>query len=888
MKIKTSAIYLIVLLFAAIIVSFSGCNETGNPSAKTLPAAEKIAVGWELIENFHQNRGVFKSRFILTNSGTVPLANRGWTFYFNFCRGIIEDSAAPSVTITHINGDFYRMTPTETFPVLKQGAAVKIPFLSSHWAINYSDAPAGGYFVFNDASGKPLKPQPVKKIEVEPFIHERQSRRSPQDNAPLSTPRQRYETNRRMLAPDVETVQRIVPGPVRIEFKKGYLVLHSGFEIRYAEGLEGEAVFLNRILEKALGASLKTVKGGTAAAGTAGTIVLEQAELQVNDRGSEAYRLRIDKANGIRITGSDDRGVFYGIRTLQALLPVDVWQEPRTEIKLETLLIEDAPRFSYRGMHLDVARNFHDKAAVKKLLNLMSFYKLNIFHFHLTDDEGWRLEIPGLPELTQLGGFRGHTEDESDRLYPSFGSGPFKDPARSPGSGYYTRAEFIEILKYAGERKVEVMPEIDVPGHARAAVKAMDARYKRLMKEGKQEQAEAFLLRDLQDQSTYKSVQHWTDNTLCVCRESVYRFLEKVVDEIRAMYAEAGVPLTAIHIGGDEVPAGVWEKSPLCREFIKENKEVSGVKQLSAYFVKRFRQILKSRGLKTAGWQEIALKHTETGEAREVPDPDLAGKGVLPYVWNNVWGWGQEDIGNRLANAGYPVVISYVTNLYFDLAYAKDPLEPGYYWGGFIDTRKAYELTPFDIRKCASTDLLGNPLDKENLFKQVELLTPAGQSNILGIQGQLWAENTKGAAMMEYLAFPKLLGLAERAWAVRPEWARTADDRQRETELNRAWTRFANALGRRELPRLDYLSKGVRYRVPLPGAVIEEGVLKANVAFPGLEIRYTLDGSQPDIKAHRYIGPVKLGKEVKTINLKTFTRQGRFSRTAVVYNRCEN
>ncbi|MCH8962482.1 MAG: family 20 glycosylhydrolase, partial [Bacteroidetes bacterium] len=418
-------------------------------------------------------------------------------------------------------------------------------------------------------------------------------------------------------------------------------------------------------------------------------------------------------------------------------------------------------------------------------------------------------------------------------------------------------------------------PEIDVPGHARAAIKAMEARHARLTAQGQEEEAAAFLLNDPDDLSEYRSVQMWDDNVIDVCLPSTYRFLKAVVDDLVAMYAEAGAPLTTIHTGGDEVPHGVWEQSPACERLIEENTAVDEADDLPGYFLREISSILAEHGLVTAGWEEIALK--EEGSVK-APNAAFLDSHFQPYVWNNVWGWGAEDMVYRLANAGYEVVMCNVTNLYFDLAYDKDPQEPGYYWGGFVDTRKPYELAPFDLYKSAWETTMGNAIDPD-LFQHHTRPTEAGKQNILGIQGQLWAENAKGPVMMEYLAFPKLLGLAERAWASQPDWAQIEDAAERRQQLDAAWSRFANSLGHRDLPRLDHLFGGVNYRLPPPGAVIEDGLLNATVAFPGLTIRYTTDGSEPTASSTLYEGPVAASG---TIRLKTFDTRGRSSRTAVV------
>ena len=471
-----------------------------------------------------------------------------------------------------------------------------------------------------------------------------------------------------------------------------------------------------------------------------------------------------------------------------------------------------------------------------------------------------------------MGARRGHTTDDSEWLMPSFGSGP--DPDEAPGSGHFTRSDYVEMLRYATARHIEVIPEIDVPGHARAAIKAMDARHAALMAEGKEAEANEFLLADPDDSSEYRSVQGWDDNVINVCQESTYRFLDKVIREVKAMYAEAGAPFEVLHTGGDEVPKGVWEKSPACSKMIQESGEVDSAHDLAGYFLRRTSDLLSEHGLVTAGWEEIALHEEEHGETTvKVPNEDFVDKGFLPYVWNNVWGWGAEDVGYKLANAGYEVVLSNATNLYFDLAYDKDPREPGYYWAGFVDTRKPYELVPLDLFKNGQYDLLGNPMTPEDFTGRTRL-TAAGRRNVLGIQGQIWGENASSPDWMEYLTFPKMLALAERAWAAAPAWAEIEDAEERERQLNAAWSVFAHSLGGRELPRLEYLAGGVHFRLPPPGAVVIDGSVHANVAYPGLGIRYTTDGSDPTPTSASFTGPMEASGTVK---LRAFDSRGRGS-----------
>jgi len=249
----------------------------------------------------------------------------------------------------------------------------------------------------------------------------------------------------------------------------------------------------------------------------------------------------------------------------------------------------------------------------------MARYKLNKFHFHLTDDEGWRLEIPGIPELTSFGAVRGHTLETNatvaqagdlhkrklgDHLQPAYGSGPDLDDPH--GTGFYTRADYLEILRYANALHIEVIPEIEMPGHARAAVKAMESRFQKLEKSDPAE-ASRYLLNDKFDRSEYKSPQHYTDHVLDPGLASSYRFIEQVVAQVVAMHKEAGVRLNTIHIGADELPDGAWEKSPASLEAMKRLNLNSTV-QLWDYFYQQVDLILQKHGLFASGWEELGAK----------------------------------------------------------------------------------------------------------------------------------------------------------------------------------------------------------------------------------------------------------------------------------------
>lgn len=814
----------------------------------------QLSLTWKLLENNHADSEKSLSELTISHRDGHPLPASGWNLYFNFVRPVEAKDPEGPLTVKHINGDFHVITPQAGFQGLASGGSFTLKMISSYWVIKYSDAPAGFYLVFD---GEPNHFVDVPVVTT-PIEDPKQTTRKDGDNLAVPTPNSSFAKNEEVSLLSGKDVPPIVPTPTSLTYEHGQYALGETITVTADKGLDSELNYLGNFLHRWHGRNLKV--------DTNGALQLSLGTVKVDGRvvKKEAYELVVDNT-GVRITGSDPAGVFYGIQSFLALLAGNGSNIP-------TLRITDAPRFGYRGMHLDVARNFLPAEQVKKLIDLMALYKLNRFHFHLTDDEGWRLEIPGLPELTQVGGMRAHDLSERTAILPAYGSGP--RPV-GHGSGYYDRATFVDILRYAKERHVQVIPEIDVPGHARAAIKAMASRAERLREEGKQAEADKYLLHDVADKSEYRSVQFFDDNVLNPCRENTFIFLEKVLDETRAMFADAGAPLETVHLGGDEVPKGVWTNSPDCGTFAAENPELNNPMALNDYFWTRMSDMLAKRGLVLGGWEEVALHHTKEGKQ---PNPHFIGKNVMAYLWDNVIGWGAEDLAYRLANAGYPVVMSGVTNLYFDMAYDKDPNEPGFYWGGFVDTRKPWAFIPLDLLRSADMDQMGNPVDLTKMSDKVKL-TEEGRERIVGIQGQLWSETVLSSERMDYMAFPKLLGLAERAWAADPEWANVPDPQGRKAAASKAWNRFANALGQREFGRLDTLFGGTQWRIPPAGAIAKDGKLHANNPYPGLEIRYTTDGSKPTTKSPLYTGPVAVEGNVR---IGVFAPNGRASRTVEI------
>jgi hexosaminidase len=800
-----------------------------------------VSIAWECLSNL-AGEEAFSARLDLRNASGAPIA-AGWKLYFNTCRRVLADTVDAGYRIEHLNGDLFRLHATSGADWLP-GEALEVRYQAQFWAISITDAPLGFYLV--EADGKVTD---LGDPAILPFARPEQLQRHARDLLPPADAAWRYRDNAGLRLLPKEEVGRITPRPRQAFFSDGRCVPGAGATVMADERLAGEASFLRALLS-----GLPAGDGAR----------IELAIGAVDAPGPEAYLIEIGPAS-VLVRGASAHGVFNGIQTLAQLL------EPDGSLPCGRVL--DAPRFGYRGMMLDVARHFASKETVLRLLDCMACYKLNKLHLHLTDDEGWRLHIDALPELTAIGSRRGVRAD-GQSLPPSFGSGA--EVEGSSGTGFYDAADFIAILRYAHARHIEVIPEFNMPGHARAAVLAMRARHDRLRAQGDIDGAERYLLSDPDDASIYESVQMWRDNVICIALPSVDNFIDTVVTQVAALYRDAGVPLRAVHTGGDEVPPGAWLGSPRCRLLMRERGWMD-VGQLHADFVERCRTILARHGLAFAGWEETVLEYGAGGAPVPKPKPALDAPGLQVYAWNNAWGSGKEDVAYRLANAGYDVVLANAANLYFDLAYAKDPQEPGYYWAGFVETRHAFVFCPLDMIASAASDPMGREVPPARLAAMARL-SGQGRAHIVGLQGQLWGENARSRERIEYLAAPRMVALAERAWAPDPGWCEIADPAARAAAIGADWNEFANRLGQRELPRLDRDPLAYGYRLPPPGVRHEGRTLHANVALPGLALHYTLDGSDPTAGSPRYLGPVAAPAQAAVFKVASFDTRGRASR----------
>lgn len=824
---------------------------------------KNLAISLVTITNNYQNKNQALVTLSVKNNSKQALPATSWNLYFNSKNNISLKEGESLFSLKQFNGNLFQLAPLQSFKgIAPKGTAVTELILDGQM-LNKNDQPEGFYFVWDNAPDKGID---IKKITTAPAPMQ------PIDGSIVSDFATRvYNQNEAIeKSADVNAI-KVFPTPFNYKENGTSFLLDNTVQIISDESFANEAKILSEemlpLLAKKLTISSKAGAGKDIS-------LIKKAGI-----AAEGYELT-STPERIIIAASTPTGIFYGIQSLKSLLPPASWMATKDKkaIAIPGVIITDAPRFGYRGFMLDVARNFQAKKEVLRILDLMALYKLNTFHFHLTEDEGWRIEIDGLPELISVGSRRGHSLDGKNNMPAAYGSGALTDSLY--GSGYYTKADFIEILQYANDRHIKVIPEIETPGHARAAIKAMDARYERLMKEGKKEEALQYFLRDVNDKSTYTTAQNFHDNVIDVAIPSTYNFIEKVVTEIVKLYQQAGAPLTTIHLGGDEVPTGVWEQSPDCIALIKNNPEIKNTDGIWYYYIAKVNNILKAKGLTLSGWEEIAFRRTMIdGKKITIPNPEFINQDMKLYVWNNTEG--NEDLAYKLANAGYKVIITFVSNFYFDMAQYKTYDEPGYYWGGYTELEKSYRFIPFDYLKNIKEGPDGKPIDK-SFYAAKQRLLDYGKENIIGLQSAMWSETIKGPQQLEYMILPRLTAFAEKAWAQDPEWATETDPGKSEVLYKNAWSQYVNILGNRELPRLDHLAGGFNYRIPFAGAIVKEGKVFANVQFPEMTIRYTTNGQEPAVNSRIYSTPVT---EKGMIKFKVFNKAGRSGNVTIIENK---
>lgn len=780
-----------------------------------------IAVRWEMGRNGAE-KGYYSSRFVIKNVSQSPL-EKNWQFYFNqFSRRLKLGDQLP-VDIKEVSTTYYQVTPNDRYHTLAPGDSMVVDMLMRGTMVNICYVPMGGHVVMNGDTKKPIG----VKIAIAPLDNPEQFQSRPND----------YPDGNRMYAFN-QTLQDaqapahcydIFPTPKSVTLTGGHTSIGNVVAVKGGKFGDARRFIIDELKKR-----------GVYATGNTSTTITLKADKKLS---GEAYEMVVNDGK-VLITAGSEQGCMNGVKTLISAL------DHSKANRLENAVVKDCPDFGYRGFMLDVSRNFTTFENMKRVIDLLAYYKLNVLHFHFCDDEAWRVEIPGLPELTEVASRRGCTFDEKEFIAPIFDGNGNPDDLSQSSNGYYTRQQMIELLKYAKSKGVKVIPEIETPAHARAALVAMKARYNKYAATD-MAMAEQYKMWDDNDKSVYTSAQSYHDNVLNVAHEGVFNFLYKVVDELEKMWKDAGLKLDIVHLGGDEVPKGSWDASPDIQALMKV-KGLKDAHEVSEYFISRVTEHLAQKGIKAGGWQEVGLDHPDSHNATVAP------RFAMVNAWSTVGN--RANIPYRLANAGYPTILSDVTNFYVDLAYTWHQYDKGLHWGGVCNEYASWFAQPYDVYRSERYDYNGVALD---VLKSGEGKTPLQKpENIIGVQGQLWSETIRDFDQVQYYMLPKIFGLALRGWDAKPEW----DDAQPETYI--AARANYNAKVGKELGVLNML--GFNFRIGMPGAKVENGKLLVNTQYPGEKVCYTLDGSEPTASSPVWTAPVAVPDSAKLIKVKAF------------------
>lgn len=512
--------------------------------------------------------------------------------------------------------------------------------------------------------------------------------------------------------------------------------------------------------------------------------------------GDESYSLEVT-ADGIDVRASSPAGYFYAVQTIRAMLPPEIEGGAGNTGKwsIPAVRIEDSPEFAYRGLMLDVSRHFMPKEDVMKIIDCMAMLKLNTLHWHLTDDNGWRIEILKYPRLTETGAWR---VDREDLPFPARRN--IRPGEKASVGGFYTQEEIREVVSYAAERHIEIIPEIDLPAHANAALAA----YPQYACPAAPRPVSVF---------PGMGEGRW-DVIFCAGNDSVYPFIEDILDEVMNLF-----PSGYIHIGGDEAQKTIWKKCPLCQAKMKE-EHIPDEEHLQGYFMGRIAEYLKTKGKTAIGWDELVRSRLPEGAV--------------------ICGWqGDGRSAFTAAGQGHRFILAPARTMYFIRYQGPQWFEPLTYFGN-ITLRDVYEY-----------DYKDNPLWKQEYAPLM-----------MGMQACMWTEFCRNTDDVTYQLFPRLAAFSELVWS---------------SENGRNWNGF--------LPRLDSFlehleAKDIVYAESMYNiqhtAVPADGAVSVTLECirPDVQIRYTLDGSEPSSSSALYSEPVALDGE-KTLKCATFFTDGR-------------
>jgi hexosaminidase len=564
------------------------------------------------------------------------------------------------------------------------------------------------------------------------------------------------------------------------------------------KSLQSSADFLNSYLLNRYGLKQTKIKKGKQ---------LNTIQLRLGNTASSvsgAYQLAVSNKE-ITITGTDAPGVFYGIQTLIQLLPTDT----AALLTIAPVQVQDAPRFQYRGMMLDVSRHFFPADFIKKYIDLLALHKMNRLHWHLTDDHGWRIEIKKYPQLTAVGAWRNGTV---------IGNYPGQGNTNQRYGGFYTQAEVKDIIQYAEKRHITIVPEIEMPGHASAAIAAFP------------------FLSCFPDQPTFinkypseltkqkggKQVQEtWGVHTdvYCAGNDTVFNMMQDILTEVINLF-----PSEYIHIGGDECPKDNWKKCPRCQQSIRYLK-LKDEHELQSYFVQRIEKFINSKGRVLIGWDEI-----------------LEG-GLAPNAV--VMSWRGEAGGIEAAKQRHDVIMTPNSYVYFDYFQGKPALEPMAI-GGYLTLQKVYSYEPIPAA-----------------------LTAEEAKHIKGVQANVWTEYISSADKVEYMTLPRMAAIADIAWTSHPkDW----NDFTKRLEVQYDRYRFWNY-------NAAHSAYNVKQSVVIDGDQGKATISFSTDSYQP-EIYYTLDGSEPTTKSTLYKKPFDVRRSV-TVKAASFRNGKQVGKTTI-------
>lgn len=572
----------------------------------------------------------------------------------------------------------------------------------------------------------------------------------------------------------------IIPQPVQMQAGDGEFTLRGGKILCTPETDELKSIvrYFNSKIEPASGISYSP-----AGAGKAG---IHLKLIKDESLPEEGYRLSVTK-KGVMIQANTSAGLFYGVQTLLQLLPPQVKSKIRaggTTWSVPAVEITDFPRFGWRGMMLDVSRHYFNKEEVKRFIDELAEYKMNVFHWHLTDDQGWRIEIKSLPELTRKGAMR------AERVGDWWLREPQQEGEATTYGGFYTQDDIKEVVEYARERYVTIMPEIDVPGHSLAFLVAYP---------------ELACLKAPKYVNVGNKFYGMDENTLCAGNDKIFEYLEKVFSEVMELF-----PSQYIHVGGDECFKGFWEKCPKCNARM-EREGLKNVHELQSYFIRRMESILKSKGKRLVGWDEIH------------------DGGLAPEA--NVMSWRGMRGGVLAARQGHHVIMTPDNHCYLDLYQGEPTVEPMTY--SMCRLKDAYAFQPVP-----------------------EGIDPGF---ILGGQGNLWGESVPTFRHAEYMLWPRGWALAEVLWSA---------------EQGRYWKEFTGRV-EQHFVRADYAGINYArsmYNAIITPYRNDKGEVEVELSseLNDIDIYYTFDNTNVDVFSTKYKIPVTIPKDATRIIVKTF------------------